>query len=259
MIVSFGDVGFDDSRSRQRSKRSRLLLLPLLLAGAVSCKTSPTVPAPPIRGQLSLQITSLTENIGSFTVHSQGRPQQTGPVQLTLDPAYPRAQVIALDFDRMEIRVETRLLVNAPLLKSHGAEPTPIAVSERGSFSVLDLRRSTDGRTASMRIDYETTSAGTFETGPFAAAAQRNRKKPKVDACSFPANTARFTVTLAPDGSVEDVGDAGSASSLMCAVDEGTFSFAGHESAYTGTRTGTVAPGNLARSYGGNTGDGPGR
>ncbi len=194
-----------------------------------------------ISGRLELGIASLTERIRSFAIRSQGRLQQTGPVVLTLDPAYRRENRIILDFDTLEVRIETRLLVNAPLLRRHRAPPTPIAVSEQGRFTIRDLRRSRDGRTASMVIDYETQSRGTIATGPLAAATHRNRKKRKVDACSPPANKARFVVNVSPDGSVTGTDDPAGASSLLCAVDAGTFTSGGYDSNFTGIRTGLVA------------------
>lgn len=200
------------------------------------------VAASPFHGQVRMSITSLTEHIDSFTVRSQGRLQKTGPVVLTLDPAYPQLQTISLDFDSMEIVIQTRLLINAPLLSQHGARPTPISVTERGRFTIGDVERSRNGRSASMTVRYETLSSGTIGSGPFAAAAQKNRKR-HVDDCSYPANKARLALVLSPDGGIVGAASPADASSLLCAADAGTLTFDGYESAFRGRRSGTLAPG----------------
>lgn len=233
-----------------RARRAALILCPLL------CLVSPTsaVPEPgkpvalpdnvaiPIRGELRLRITSLTERIDSFTILSQGKLQETGPVVLTLDPAYRRSQTLVLDFDKREIRIDTRLLINAPLLKRHNAPATPIAVSERGRLTIKGIVPSRNHRTLTIDVDIETTSSGTITTGPLAGAAYRNRKH-CVDCCSWPApGHRRIVLNVGGGGNVVGIGAPGSLSHLVCAADQGTFSFGGRESKFTGFRRGTVAP-----------------
>lgn len=230
---------------RATVKRTALILLPLLCLAVPACTThglgGSTGISTPIRGQLQLRITDLVEHMNSFPVLVQGSMQETGPVELTLDPADPQAQTMVLDFARMEIRIETRLMVNAPLLARLGAPPFPLAVSERGTLRITDVRRGEDG-TATMAIGYRTESRGTIPSGPFAGAAYRNRKDHNHD-CSFPANTVRrMTVRIDPRGSVTGAVRSAGLPNLLCAADQGSFTFGGRESAFTGSRTGAVAP-----------------
>jgi hypothetical protein len=193
----------------------------------------------PRGGRVQFPVTGLIERINSFRLSVKGKMEETGPVVLSLDPSF-RGQTISLDFKNREVRIDTHLRIDAPLLKKLGASGTPLSVSERGTFTASKVSRGTGGRGVTMEISYVTDSKGTITTGPLAGAAFRNRKHHCVDCCSYPANKAnRHRISVSVDGGGTVTGGT-SPSELLCAADRGTLTSGGHDSPFVGYRTGTI-------------------
>lgn len=211
----------------------------LCLMGSLSTTPAAEKSAAPTRGRLQLPITGIIERIESFRIPVKGRLQDTGPVVLTLDPAF-RGQTVLLDFSNREVRIDTHLLIDAPLLTRLGARQTPIAVSERGKFTLRNVTPSRVKGVVTMELAYETVSRGMIKRGPLNGAAFKNKKHHCVDCCRYPANKAklhRISVNLNAAGNV--IGGT-SSSALLCAADRGTLSFSGQESPFAGYRIGTL-------------------
>jgi hypothetical protein len=190
--------------------------------------------APELHGKLQLPITTITDKLKPFDITINGKPRNTGTVQLTLDPEGARSPTITFDFDSQQVEIDTDLVINAPLLKRMNSPKTTVSVTETASFEIV--KSTQKDNVVTMTVNYVTDSNGIIDGGPADGAQYRNRKDP----CPrYPPQSGRISVTVDNGGNVTG-GEALTPSALLCSADSGTLTFEDQQLTFNGSRKGIV-------------------